>query len=60
MMIGGEKYYGATAETFYYDHTYGNWSNGPMLNQARYGHAVGIGKSNFKSRISPLEGRFYI
>ena len=43
MVIGGKttgNYY--SAKTFYYNHNYGNWSDGPKLNQGRENHAVGI------------------
>ena len=48
MVIGGitteyDEYTGHySAKTFYYNHNYGNWSEGPELNQARTSHAVGI------------------
>ena len=34
--------FGYSAKTFYYNHNYGNWSDGPKLNQGRKDHAVGI------------------
>ena len=29
-------------KTFLYNHNYGNWSSGPGLKTARYGHSAGI------------------
>ena len=43
MVIGGwSPGIDLTAQTYYYNHVKGEWSNGPALNQARQSHAVGI------------------
>ena len=42
MVIGGDTGQVKSAQTFIYNHYYGNWTNGPELNQARYQHAAGI------------------
>ena len=42
MVIGGDIGWTNSAKTLYYDHSKEEWLHGPLLNQERRNHAVGI------------------
>ena len=60
IFIGGyESLQGISAQTFIYNHYYGNWSSGPELNKARYKHAAGIvGDEITQEKLAIVAGGF--